>query len=292
VDLNIFVQNYLPADLRRGRDFEGGRGWVFIYNQLIRRFENEGLIRSETEYEVPVYLEDALIGPHLYRENLIMLPADFIRAIDVFEFDLPQNHYAQVFEGGRLKLTDAYEDTTIEYKTGTTPYTVAAAPTTTAFTIDKTTTAAGELKDYGFFVVNGAAAYESRTIDHSAVSGAATVLYVRKPVTAIAQSDTLVLLSNHLMLRYFGRYPLLANFDDAINVADHFNTALVHGMSYLAYPFSDKRRKEAQKEFEIDLADLGKSEATPSLEELRPVPGAWPNLDETKEDKYDYIGPD
>lgn len=291
MQLNDFVENYIPGDLRRARSFEGGRGWVFIYNQLIRRFEREGLIKQEEAYEVPLFTADLFLNDVIYRRNLIEVPTDFAKVIDIWEVDDINSHYLADFEQGKLKMREDYDAMTITYKTGTTPFQATGTPTTTVMTIDATYASDDDYQDYGFVMVSGTLRGQCRKVEYSRDDGGNTKLVWRKPFSvAPSATNQVLLLTKYLLMRYMASYPILANYDDQMNVGDRFNTALVSGMCWLGTPIESKNRRAFATEFEKDIDELKTELNTPSMEEARPAKIPYPNFDESREDTYTYVG--
>lgn len=283
--LNTFVANYVPLELRHTRDFTGARGWCDLGNQIIRRFEQEGLLDRDRKVEVPVFIENT------FYPNEIFLPSDCNRPLKLFVFDSTNpeddSKYYEFREiNGRLRLESEYTDTALA---DSTTRKTNGGESIVSTTLDVYGTGDDLWRWYGVWFqaqnwntanVDRLSCADARLVWHSNDSTDSIFFRPELP-SAPNTGDYVYFFTDFLMLRYEKKYANLSAADTEIPVYDNFEPALAHGMCMLACKIGSKERRAYERDFELDLLNLGKETFTPSEEQARPQPRPWPDYNST-----------
>lgn len=276
--LNTFIAQNLPVDIRQSRDFTGSRGWVYLMNQLLRRFEMEGLITLTQRREV---------GVEVHEDVWIDLPVDFRIAIGVYlpaiavqhGYDARTFNYEIVNE--KIKLREPYlkkeSVSTFDLSSGDDE----------KVTIDDSSAEADQYNRHLLVLQDGTHVGEGIVLGkHNAASGGFTQLnFLHKRSTSISDSTSGYLTDVYLMLQYMATFTGLTAHTDEIPIDPKFDTALIAGLCYLAKPVDSKERKLYRDEYEYELDILKREEFTPSPDQARPIPRSMAAF----EDCTDYI---
>lgn len=264
--LKAFVESNIPMDLRTARSFTGNRGWVSLANQLLRRLEMEGLVRLTQRKEIGVeVLEDYWITP----------PSDFRTAIGIYYPPLSDHvqsgrRYPYTIINGKIKLTepfskkDTVEEVTLESGTDSQVLVDDDSIEEDQYNRNLLVLTDGTYEDDGIIIGKHDAS--------DAVTGKATLPFVHKRATSIADSTTGYLTDMYLMLQYMATFTGLTAETDEIPVDPRFDTCLISGLCYLATHIGSDDRAKFRDEFEYDLDVLGREEFTPSPDQARPLP--------------------
>lgn len=286
MQLNTFVADYIPMELRHGRDFTGGRGWVHLGNQAIRYIEAQGLLGRDRVFEVPLYV---------YEENgdyLARLPADCKKVDHIYVVGDRYDKLQYEILAGKLRLLDDYDDQTVAYQTGTTPWTNDGLLTSSAIYEAEADESADWL-DKAIYFLTGSNAYEARVITSASYSEPTQTLAWDSDhpfLSALTATDTFVRLSSYLMVRYWRTYATLSAESSEIPLRAEFEELLAHGLCWLASPAGTENRREYKRQFEEDIETIGLDEWTPSMDEARPRGAAWPTFGEVEDSSSNYIG--
>jgi hypothetical protein len=257
--LNVFIERNLPLDLRTTRDFTGSRGWVHLMNQLLRRFESEGLIALTQEKEV---------GVEVSNSYWITIPSDLRAVTKIYYPDNIERNYDHQIVNGKIKLDEVFEK-----KTDHDTFTLSSG-STSQISINDADAVADKYNLNLLVLLNGTYVGDSIIIgEHNAASGGVTVLpFLHARSTSVVTSTSGYITDTYLMLRYMATFTGLAAQGDNIPIDPKYETALISGISYLAKPVGSKERGAYREEFEYDLDVLRTEQFTPTPDQARPEP--------------------
>ena len=282
--LNVFVERNIPNDLRTGRDFTGSRGWVHLMNRLLRRLESEGLVKLTQKREV---------GVEVFDDYWITPPKDFRRAVGIyypplFNHNESERRYNYTVINGRIKLNEPFlrktsvEDVDLEDGTDSEVKVDDDAIVANQFKRNLLVLADGTYKDDGIIIGKHDASNED--------TGKATLPFLHKRATSIADSTAGYLTDVYLMLQYTATFTGLTLHTDDIPVDPRFDTCLIAGLSYLATHISSEDRPKYRDEFEFELDVLGREEFTPSPDQARPLPRSMAGFENCSGFNHDFHG--
>jgi hypothetical protein len=230
--LNTFVQNYIPADIRQGRDFTGSRGWVYLMNQLLRRLETEGFFSLDQRKEV---------GVEVSNYYWITPPSDF-KIYDPFD---------------KKETPDSF---------------TLSLGSTTQVTINDSDAEADQWEKYLLVLTNGTYSGDSILIGRhdAATAGLVALNFLHTRLTSIVSSTAGYLTDEYLMLKYMAVFAGLTTESSVIPVDAKYEQVLANGLCFLAKPIGSKDRKAYRDDFEFELDALRNELFTPTPDQARP----------------------
>lgn len=286
MQLNTFIANYLPRDVRGTRAFDGDRGWIDLTNLFLRKLEQNKMFHLGRKKEIGVEVDD---------DYWITLPSNFRSLVEIYY--PPSAHYTEKeykypaeLINGRLKLyvpfdKDASPDS----------FTLSAGSTTTIKANDTDATA-DIWKDYLLVLTDGT--YSGDTIfiiSNTAVATGTTILTFLHTQDNTIDSTTGYLTETFLMMVYMATYTALSAYDDEIPIDDRFESLLRNWLCKEALPVGDKRRKEYISDFKEEWGEAENENFTPTPDQARPMARSLPgyeNCSEYENADSDYIGED
>jgi hypothetical protein len=260
--LNTFIDTRLPADVTQCRDYVGGRGWVSLCNQVLRRLENEGLIRLTQFKEAGVEVVDGywINFPSDYRNGLELRIPGFGDPDDWTNIPFSEVN-------GRIKLNEAFGRSDAPDT-----FTLSAGGLTSIAANDADAVA-DQWKDYLLVLTNGTYSGDQIIIgEHdAATAGVVTLNFLHPRLTSIVTSTTGYLTNMYLMIRYMAQFNPVTAASSDIPVDARFENVLINGLCYLSKPVTSDERKAYRQEFENDIELLKAEIFTPTPDQARPV---------------------
>lgn len=278
--LNTFVYRHIPISLRQRRDYTGPEGWCWLGNQILRRFEREGLIELQQLKEVGVLVSN---------DFWITLPSDFRKVDEIYYPGLedykPKRNVGHEIVNGKIKIDSAISIDEDDIDT----FTLSSGDTDSVVINDDD---AQENQWEGSLLVLTNGTYSGDCIvigEHDAASGGTTTLnFLHTRSTSISDSTAGYLTDDYAVLKYWGTFTPFSAEDDEIPIDDRFEDAIVFGLCYLACPIDDERRKMYKTEFEEEIDRLKAEQFTPTPDQARPVPRPMAGLENCDAFPYRY----
>jgi hypothetical protein len=283
VQLNTFIADYIPLELRHGRDFTGGRGWCHLANQILRRLAAEGFCDLNFRKKLAVYAD-------LTNNTDIPIPSDFLRFVKVTTADDEITPLDCDIVDGVLRLDEEANDPTYDVEEGVVtisdsiPAGTPVAPTTTAAVITSLgrDAVADEFNDK-YLLLQDSDSAVVRITDTQLVEDAgvqyAKLIWTPALANAPLDADAVAIFSPNLYLTYFAKFTNLSSETDTIPIDDRFNSPLAYGMMWLATMASDEAKARLYYQmYQSELETIGKDLFTPSEEDARPKGVNWPGF--------------
>lgn len=252
--LNTFITNNIPRQLQLTRDYVGPQGWVHLCNQLLRRFEKEGLIP-------PARKE---IGAEVSSGYWVNIPSDMRSLISVVDPTYGKG-VAHAIVNGMIKLRDYFskDDAPTSY--------VLSEGGTLSVKINDADGAEDEYLDKLLVLTNGTFSGEAILIgEHPAASGGTTLLNFQTPRSSIATSTAGYIVETYVKLQYMATFTPLSASGSTIPIDQKYEDILISGFHYLASEVDSKSRAAYMSEFEYAI-ELAKREIfTPTIDQAKP----------------------
>jgi hypothetical protein len=269
--LNTFIEANVPKDVTQVRDYAGARGWVALCNQILRRLENEGLIRLTQLKEVGIEVADGY---------WINIPSDYRGNLEIYmpgyeDYNMEKGLPFSIVNN-RIKLEDSFSK-----DEAPDTFTLSSGGLT-SIKINDTDAAANEWEGYLLALTNGTYSGDSIIIgEHSAASAGLTTLnFLHSRSTSIVTSTTGYLTEMYLMMRYMAQLTPVTAYNSTLPVDDRFNNVLINGFCYLSKPVTSDERKAYRVEFENDIELLRDEIFTPTPDQARPINRSMAALEE------------
>lgn len=280
MQLNTFIANYIPTNLRQGRDFVGPRGWVHLTNMLLKRLAQEGLVMVDLNKEV---------GVETVNDRWITIPSDCRDVLKIYDPEDPDVPLNFEIVNGRIKL-----DSEFSKKITPDAFTLSTWATT-GVKINDADATADLWNEYLLVVTNGDLSGRTFKIWDSAAagSGVAQLTFELADGSASSTSTAGYLTDMYLMLKYTSKYAAVAAAADEIPIGPEYEDVLINGLCMLSTDLSDKRYATYFQLFKDDLDRLKSELSTPTVEQARPVARSLPGFEECEEygeDSHKYTG--
>jgi hypothetical protein len=283
--LNAFVANYVPLEFRHGRDFTGGRGWVDLTNQFLRKLERNGILKIDRKKETGVEVEN---------DYWIDFPSDCRRVVEIYYPPLLNTSESELKYGfeimnGKIKLHIPFDK-----KASPDSFTLSSG-STTQITINDDDAAANEWENYLLVPTNGT--YQTPIIigEHDAASANVTVLNFLHTQPNTINSTAGYLTDQYLMLVYESTYTAMSAANGEIPIDDRYEMALANWLTWQAIPLGDKRRIEAKRDFLETYEELTIELTTLAPDQIRgqsrPM-AAFEDCTDFDQSEFEYIGDD
>ena len=281
--LNTFVQNYVPLYLRQTRDFTGGRGWVHLANQLLRRIEREGLFPEATKE----------IGVEVSADYWITPPSDFRKVVEISYPPINDNSerdktYSFDYVNGKIKL-----DVPFDKDEDPDTFTLSEGGTTTVKINDAAATE-DEYKDRILVLTNGAFSGDSILIaSNTASTGGRCALTFALARSTIASSTAGYTTDQYLLLKYQSSFTALTAHTDEVPLETRYEDLMANGLCYLACKPGSEDFNYYKAMFEDELQQHKTEAFTPTIDQARPAPRSIPAFEEADSfdrNEFDYIG--
>lgn len=280
--LNTFIADRLPLDVSQGRDYSGSRGWVSLCNQLLRRLENEELIKLTQLKET---------GTEVDNSYWITLPSDYRSGLEIFyfsDFNKRINIPYQIING-KIKLDESFS------KSDDPDTFTLSSGGTSSIAINDDDATENQWEGYLLVLTNGTYSGDGIIIgEHSEASeGLTTLNFLHSRSTSIATSTAGYLTQMYVMLRYMASFTGLSEYNSDIPVDQRFENILINGFCYMAKPIGSDERNAYRAEFENDIQLLKNEIFTPTPDQARPLPRSMPALSgygDTTGSHTDFIG--
>ena len=272
IQLNNFVLNYLDKQTQATRDFTGPRGWVFLTNMILRDLESRGFFSLNQVKEIPVEVNSSF---------WITLPADFRSLKKIYvppsvsgygDPDAEDQKFGYSLVNGMIRL-----DKAVSKNTSPTSYTLSGW-STTAVSINDTSSAANAYQDDMLVVTNGDGSGDTAYVASSTASdGTHVVLTFVQPLAVAPTTSTAGYLTDEfLMLRYLASFTVMAAYTDVLPVLDKYTNVLVAGLTMYACSRGDDKYPKLQADYEAAISTLELTEFTPTPDQARPRPRVMP----------------
>jgi len=283
MQLNTFIQNYLPASIRTSRDFTGSRGWVYLTNLILKRYESYGWFNLDRKKE---------IGVEVNNSYWVTIPSDMRIALDMYT--PPTNDYSQMdrkykweIVNGKMKLKTPFDkdpDSTAR---------VLSSWALDGVSIDDADGEESQYKDHLLVVTDGD--LEDKTIliaDNSAASGGVTALEFYQHDGVVASTSTAGYLTDqYLMFQYMAVYTGMTAHTDEIPIDDRLEYVLAQSLIVESMSKIDKSFK-AQYQLERDMIEAVNNDEFSLDAGTRIRPRKMPGYDNCpgRNDDFEYIG--
>lgn len=281
--LNTFVQNYLPLYLRQTRDFTGGRGWVHLANQVLRRIEREGMF--------PEIVKE--IGVEVSSDYYITPPSDFRKVIEISYPPIDTNDerdktYSFDYVNQKIKLEVPFD------KDAAPDAFTLSAGGASSVVINDTDATEDEHKDKLLVLTNGTYSGDTVLIQSNTASGSGTcTLTFALTRTSITGTTAGYLTSQYLMLKYQATYTPFAAHTDEIPLETRYEDLLANGLASLACKPGSEDFNYYKALFEDEIAQHKTEAFTPTPDQARPMARSIPafeDADAFDRAEFDYIG--
>jgi hypothetical protein len=283
MNLNTFVQQYIPKNYRSLYDFESGLGWIYQANKILRKWAALGYLVNDYEKEVGVEVD---------KYFWITIPSDCLRVIDIRlpvdvggygDKDDELVNFPFEITNGKIKIFQPYE------KDDSTDAFTLSVWATTGVSINDTDAAADDWNNYLLVVTNGSDSGKTFIIaDTAAVAGGKSALtFLHAQGSAASTSTAGYLADKYLMLKYKAKFTALSAYGDALPVGDEFYNALAAGMVFEATPKDDPKYDRIRQAWLDEEAEVQNLKCTPTEDQARVGARSMPGFDEG-EDSADF----
>lgn len=283
MQLNNFIQNYLPAHLRTSRDFTGSRGWVYLTNLILKKYESFGWFNLDRKKEVGVEVENSY---------WITIPSDMRIALDIFtppttDYTQMDRKYKWEIVNGKMKLKTPFDK-----KTSPDSFTLSSW-SADGVSINDDDAEASEYRDYLLVVTDGDLINKTILIaDNTAAAGGVTALeFYQSDGNAASTSVVGYLTNQYLMLQYMAVYTGLTAHTDEIPIDSRFEYVLAQSLIVASMSRNDKAFK-IEYQLEQDMIESVNSDEFSLDAGTRIRPRKMPGYDTCpgRQDDFEYIG--
>lgn len=283
MQLNTFIQYYIPASLRTSRDFTGPRGWVYLTNLLLKKYESFGWFNLDRKKE---------IGVEVNNSYWITIPSDMRLALDIYtppttDYTQMDRKYKWEIVNGKMKLKTPFDK-----KTDPTAR-VLSSWAVDGVSIDDSEAEASEYKDYLLVVTDGD--LEDKTIliaNNTAAAGGVTALeFYQNDGNVASTSIAGYLTDQYLMLQYMAVYTGLTAHTDEIPIDSRFEYVLAQSLIVEAMSKIDRSFK-IQYQIEQDMIESINNDEFSLDAGTRIRPRKMPGYSTCpgRNDDFEYIG--
>lgn len=254
--LSELVLAHIPKELQLGRDYTGPRGWVPLFNQVLKRLEVEGLVKIKRKKEVGVEVQDRFwIAP----------PPDFRVADRIYSPELSRVVYNYEMVNGKLKLRVPYD-----YKFDPIKVTFSGHDASSAV-VTGIEASADQYKGFLLVFETGARAILESNGQTDSETGETILTFLHETEVVPEEVSTGYLTGAYLMLQYFSTFTGITRHDEELPLDSKFDGAIIAGLCFLAKAIGSEDRAVYRNEFEYELLALGREEFTPSPDQARGI---------------------
>jgi hypothetical protein len=283
MQLNNFIQAYIPASLRTGRDFTGTRGWVNLTNLVLKRYESYGWFKLDRKKET---------GVEVSNSYWIDIPSDMRLALNIYappttDYQQMDRYYKWQIVNGKLKLK--------------TPFDKAASPDSftlsgwsdTSVYIDDDDAEDSEYHDHLLVITNGDLSGRNIVVadNDASVGGTSLLTFYHDQSSSSSTSTAGYLTTQFLMLEYMAVYTGLSSQTDEIPIDNRFEYVLAQSLIVEAMSKTDKTFPTQYQLERQMIEDVNSDEfSLPAGTRIRPR--RMPGYEECpgRKDDFEYIG--
>lgn len=276
--LNDYIRYNIRPDTRSNRDFESGRGWADLANELLMIIESEKLFNITRIWERGIEIRDGY-----WVDNV---PSDLRTVVKIYDPLWPQRDtYSHEHINDQIKLHDWFDK-----ESSPDTFTLSNGSTTT-IEVDDADATADLWNDYLLILTDGTYSGDGLMISDTAVAGGGvselTFLHTQ-PGTIDSTAGYLTL--KFLMMKYRTEYTPMTAFNDEIPVDDRYEYIFKNWFNHQNMPRRDPRYKLFKQDFEEDWKRLVLEHGTATDDQVRSDPLIWPTVDLNESPTHEWTG--
>lgn len=276
--LNTYISRNIRPEIRSNRDFESGRGWADLANELLQRLESEKLFNITRVWERGIEIRDGY-----WVDNV---PSDLRTVLKIYDPLWPQRDtYSHEHINDQIKLHDWFD------KDSSPDTFTLSSGSTTGISINDADATADLWNDYLLILTDGTYSGDGIMIsDTAAAAGGVSALTFLHTQPASIDSTAGYLTLTFLMLKYRTTFTTMSTYNGEIPVDDRYEYIFKNWFNYQNVPRRDPRYELYKKDFEEDWKRLVKEHATPTDDQARSDPVIWPTVDINESPTHTWTG--